>query len=465
MGRFRSGGLRLAVAILSLWSFAGCGGSSKAGSPLYPGRINLTPAVNTSLVLGGAIAFSATAQTTTGTTLRVPISYTSSDTSIVNVSPNGVACAGHWDITFSICSAGNVGVATVTASALGANSVSTYVFVHPAIDNITVTGILLTGIPVQEPCLSQTQSMTLEAHAFSQGTDITASVGPFTWTANNPSVVNIVPLPNTTYNPSIGGTFNFATNEATATAVQPGITYIYASAGGVSSTSFQQPLYADSAGTNSPALDFFATCADSKHQPRGRPRWVWTNQLSHLQGNRADDHCNSHRRNGKQLAAQHRRGSRSEQSSADLDFFLTRRLTGRHDLYAILQHQSGIARISHRHGFLHSANVQRRLPHYSCESCYHQPDQDMHAVFPSAISAVCRLSTAHSISGLRVACLSGSTLNSHPFDSGHGRDFRRSHRCAFHRVRSGGQHRMRPAIARGLHHLHVLRFDCESDGG
>ena len=166
MGRFRSGGLRLAVAILSLWSFAGCGGS-KAGTPLFPGRINLTPAVDTSLVVGGAFAFTATAQTTSGTTLRVAISYNSSDTSIVNVSPSGVACAGHWDITFSICSGGNVGVALVTASALGAQSASTYVFVHPAIDNITVTGVLLTGVPVQEPCLSQTQSMTLEARAYS----------------------------------------------------------------------------------------------------------------------------------------------------------------------------------------------------------------------------------------------------------------------------------------------------------
>ena len=258
MGRFRSGGLRLTVAILSLWSFAGCGGSSKAGSPLYPGRINLIPAVDTSLVLGGTLAFTASAQTATGTTLRVAISYTSSDTSIVNVSPSGVACAGHWDQTFTICSAGNAGVAIVTASALGADSASTYVFVHPAIDNITVTGILLTGVPVQEPCLSQTQSMTLEAHAFSQGTDVTASVGPFTWTANNPSVVTITPLPDATYN---GTTYTFATNRATATAVQPGISYIYASAGGVSSTSFQQPLYADSTGTNSPVLDFFATCA------------------------------------------------------------------------------------------------------------------------------------------------------------------------------------------------------------
>ena len=258
MGRFGSGGLRLAVAILSLWSFAGCGGSSKAGTRLDPGRINLTPAIATSLVLGGSFNFTASAQTTTGTTLKVPISFTSNDTSIVNVSPGGVACAGHWDQTFTICSAGNAGVAIVTASALGADSASTYVFVHPPIDNITVSGILLTGVPVQEPCLSQTQSMTLEAHAFSQGTDVTASVGPFTWTANNPSVVTITPLPTAAYN---GTTYSFPTNRATATAVQPGISYIYASSGGVSSKSFQQPLYTDSTGANSPALDFFATCA------------------------------------------------------------------------------------------------------------------------------------------------------------------------------------------------------------
>src|SRR6201997_5428718 len=219
MGRFRSGGLRLAVAILSLWSVAGCGGGSKAGAPLFPGKINLTPAVATSLVLGGSLAFTTSAQTNTGTTLHVAISYSSSDTSIVNVSPAGVACAGHWDLTFSICSAGNTGVAIVTASALGAASESTYVFVHPAIDNITVTGILLTGVPVQEPCLSQTQLMTLEAHAFSHGTDVTASVGPFIWTANNPSVVTITPLPDATYNPGTGTTYNFATNRATATAV------------------------------------------------------------------------------------------------------------------------------------------------------------------------------------------------------------------------------------------------------
>jgi hypothetical protein len=144
-------------------------------------------------------------------------------------------------------------VVQVTASALGATSVPTFVFVHAPVDSITVTGVLLDGVPVQEPCLSQTQSMTLEAHAFSQGTDITASVGPFTWSANNASVVNLIPLVDTAY--------NFPTSQVTAQAVNPGITHIYAAATGVSSTTFQQPQYSNSQSQLSPVLDFFATCA------------------------------------------------------------------------------------------------------------------------------------------------------------------------------------------------------------
>jgi hypothetical protein len=251
MGRFGSRGFRLALAIVFLVSIAGCGGT-KAGPPLIPGHISLTPTTTLSMVLGGTVNFTASAQTASGTNLNTPITFTSSDTSIVNLSPNGIACAGHWDITFSTCIAGNTGVALVTASALGATSVPTYVFVHPPVDNITVAGVLLTGVPVQEPCLSQTQSMTFEAHAFSQGTDVTQSVGPFTWTATNPTVVNLIPLTNTTY--------KFPTNQVTATAVVPGITRIYATAGGVTSTSMQQPQFSNTQGAASPPLDFFATC-------------------------------------------------------------------------------------------------------------------------------------------------------------------------------------------------------------
>ena len=253
MGRFRSLGLRLAVAFLSFSAITGCGGGSHPGPPLFPGTITLAPASTTSLVLGGSLGFTAIVKTASGTTLATPITFASSDTSILNLAPNGVACAGHWDVAFTTCSPGASGPVKVTASALGGTSVPTFVFVHPPIDNISVVGVLPDGVQVQEPCLSQFQAMTVEAHAYSQGTDITASVGPFTWSANNPSVVTLTPLPN--------NSFQFATNQATATANTPGITYVYASANGVSSSSFQQPQLTNSQGAGSPVLDFFATCA------------------------------------------------------------------------------------------------------------------------------------------------------------------------------------------------------------
>lgn len=255
MGRFRSGGVFWAVAILSFWSFSACGGGGKAGPPLFAGKVLLTPSSNTSLVLGGTLVFLSTVQTASGTTLNTPVTYSSSDTSILNIASNGVACAGHWDQTFSTCSPGATGVVKITATALGSASIPTYVFVHPPIDSITVTGILLDGVPVQEPCLSQSQSMTLEAHAFSRGVDVTASVGPFTWSQSNSTVATLTPLVNTTY--------TFPTNRVTATAAVPGITQIYASASGVSSTSFQQPTYSQASGGStltSPVLDFFSTC-------------------------------------------------------------------------------------------------------------------------------------------------------------------------------------------------------------
>ncbi len=252
MGRLRSKVLGLAVAILSLWSFGGCGGGSKPGPPILPGRVNLTPSGNTSLVVGGVLSFLASAQTASGTNISTAFTFSSTDTSILTLAPNGVACAGHWDVNYTVCTPGNSGPVQVTASALGASSVPTWVFVHPPIDNITVTGVLLNGVPVQEPCLSQTQSMTVEAHAFSQGADITAAVGPFTWSANNAGVVNLIPL--------VDSFYEFPTNRATAVALTPGMTQIYASASGITSSSFLQPQYQNSQGNTSPALDFFETC-------------------------------------------------------------------------------------------------------------------------------------------------------------------------------------------------------------
>lgn len=252
MGRSHSTVWRLAVAILSLWSIGGCGKGTKAGPPLFPGQITLTPSSNLSIELGATFGFTATARTSSGVNLNTPITYTSSDTSVVNVAPNGVACAGTWNVSFTNCTPAGTGVAKVTASALGQSSVPTYVFVHPHVDSVTVAGIFLNGVPSQEPCLSQGQSMTLEARAFSQGSDITSSVGPFTFTAQSPTVVNMVGVLNTFY--------NFPTNQVTATAAVPGMTRIYASASGVTSSAFVQPQFKNGSGVQSPVLDFFETC-------------------------------------------------------------------------------------------------------------------------------------------------------------------------------------------------------------
>lgn len=256
MGTLRSGSLGLA-AILSFAFIAGCGGhSSGGGASPYPARVTLTPNPNTSVQLGAVFTFTATAQNSANSNVRATFTYSSSDTSILNLAPNGVACAGHWDAAYTTCTPGNIGVAKVTAEAFGATSPPTYVFVHPLVDNIQVTGVLLDNVPVQEPCLSQSQSMTVEAHAFSQGTDITASVGPFTWSANNSNVVKLNPLVSSASSPY----YPFATNLATATAQTPGITQIYATASGVTSNTFYQPSYQNAQGVTSPALDFFETC-------------------------------------------------------------------------------------------------------------------------------------------------------------------------------------------------------------
>ena len=257
MARLRPVFLGSAIAAIFLLSISGCGGHKPPGNAPFPTRINLSPTGSTSIQTGSVIGFTASAFNTAGTGVNTAFTWASSDSSILNLSPLGVACAGQWNSTYTQCTPGNIGAVYVTASALGASSEPTLVFVHSPIDNITVTGIVYNGVIPQEPCLSQGQSMTIEAHAFSQGADITSSVGTFTWSANNDAVVNITPITNNViYN---GFTFNVATNQATLTAVNPGLTQIYASATGSFSTVFQQPQYQYN-GVTSPPLDFFETC-------------------------------------------------------------------------------------------------------------------------------------------------------------------------------------------------------------
>ena len=258
MRGLRSRDWRLTVAILCLLGASACGGHKPPGASPYAARVNLNPAGSYSVQLGTYFGFTASANNSSNGGVNTTFTYTSSDTSILNIAPNGVACAGHWDAAFATCTPGNIGMVqvTATAGAQGATSQPTYVFVHQPIDNIVVQGILPTNLPIQEPCLSQSQTMTVQAYAYNQGNDITSSVGPFTWSANNASVVRLVPI----ITPFIYNNqkFYLATNQATATAVTPGITQIYATASNVFSTTFQQP--SEGKDPQSVILDFFETC-------------------------------------------------------------------------------------------------------------------------------------------------------------------------------------------------------------
>jgi hypothetical protein len=240
------GRLACAIAALALCALGGCGGHKTVGASPFPAKVTLSPAPSTSVQQGSIFTFSATAQNVSNSNISPTFTFQSSDTSILNIAPNGLACAGRWDAAFTTCTPMGTGAVQVTVSALGATSPATVVFVHAPIDKITVTEAPPSQVPPPTPerCVVMGQTTTLQATAWSQNSDITSTVGPFTWSAANSSVVSITPLMNSA--------FNVATNQATAVAATPGLTQIYASASGVSSSAFTQAAF--------PTLNFFETC-------------------------------------------------------------------------------------------------------------------------------------------------------------------------------------------------------------
>ncbi|MFZ1050887.1 MAG: WD40 repeat domain-containing protein [Candidatus Sulfotelmatobacter sp.] len=232
---------------------AACGGSKPPGASPFPAKITLNPATSASMQLGSTLVFTASAQNGSNTNISPTFTYTSSNPGVVDISPAGSAGAGSWNAPYyNVCTPAGGGTAQITASALGATSPPTLVFVHPPIDNIQVSLVP----PVNSPppacpgqtalpaacninfnanaanyCVSQNQVQTLQATAYSQGVDITASVGPFTWNQANLNVVTITPIVSSANTSSI----NVPTNQATVVSNTPGQTEVVASASGVAS--------------------------------------------------------------------------------------------------------------------------------------------------------------------------------------------------------------------------------------
>jgi len=250
MRRFASGAALVGITLGCIF-LGSCSSSSptRVVANSVPKNVSLTPSPNISLEVGKTQVLTATARNDAGTTLTETFAFQSSNPSVVSVAKNGLACAGTWDSLVNpvVCTPGSTGTAQVAAIAQGVSSPPITIFVHQHITNIVIS-----KVPNQPPtlstlCLSKgapsgPESAVYQAFAFNGNTDITASVGPFTWqsvpvTGQTTSAVSLAALaPGSTQ--CSQGQQGQCLNQQIATANAPGTSFFFASSGGTNS----QPL-------------------------------------------------------------------------------------------------------------------------------------------------------------------------------------------------------------------------------
>jgi hypothetical protein len=198
------------ILFLFTVALAGCGGGK--GADTSPKAINVSP-TSVSMNLGEVTSVGATVVDASGNAASNPptISFASSNTAVATVSTAGAVCAGTWDTNFIVCDASHSqpGTANITVTA-GSLTTTVPVFTHLHIDRVTVS-------PERVDCISSGQTQQLTAHAFSNGVDISSTVGPFTWGTLSNDVATV-------------------DSNGLATAKTPGQTTAFASVAAVSSS-------------------------------------------------------------------------------------------------------------------------------------------------------------------------------------------------------------------------------------
>jgi hypothetical protein len=234
MGKFFSA-ISLAFLIVACVLLPSCGSSSptRLSPEITPTGVSLTPGPNVSLDVGQGVAFSASP-------IADKFTFQSSNTAVVTVANNGQACAGTWNsLTFpQVCTPGNPGIAQVTASTLGVTSPPVTIYVHAPITSIAISKVAGQPQTLRTDCISKgtvhgPEKWLFQAAAFNGNTDITQSVGPFTWHNINPGIANIVTLsrPANAAQGCVLSPQGQCLNQQIATATTPGVGQIYASAG------------------------------------------------------------------------------------------------------------------------------------------------------------------------------------------------------------------------------------------
>src|SRR6267378_2912957 len=228
-------GLLLTLVITFVVALTGCLGKS---SPNPNGgavkTVTLNPGSNFSIDVGGTQFFSASATDANGRPVLgasiqfIVASGNPNASAPLSVASNGSACAGTWDPSATVCSAGTPGIAIVTAVIEGVSSPPTTVYVHQHIDSIQITQAETQ--PPPNDCFSQDQNWQFQGIAFSNNVDVTNTVGPMSWSSSNGGVVTAIPF--------VPPDQPKVLNQAKTTAKSPGITNLFASVSGTTSSPF-----------------------------------------------------------------------------------------------------------------------------------------------------------------------------------------------------------------------------------
>ena len=242
MGRKAGFVVSLLAGVAPFMLLAGCGGGKPVHLTQYPVPASLTisPSPSVSLELGTTEPLTTTVLSATKSTITEPVSFQSSNPAIVSVAANGLACGGSWDSLTAptYCTPGPTGVAQVVAIAEGVTSPPTTVYVHQHIDHIGIVDLCAVPSPPapctlpRNPCqslqqLNVAQNTVYQAQAYNQSTDITATVGQFSWQAVNLAVVKL----NNTVS-QLGNLVNgISLNQVVATAETPGMSPVFAAVG------------------------------------------------------------------------------------------------------------------------------------------------------------------------------------------------------------------------------------------
>ena len=211
----------LFLLIPFLLVLGGCGGGSSSTTGNLS-QVVMTP-TTASLDLGGVVSISASPADASNNvvTTSLKTTFSSSNTAVATVSTAGLVCAGSWDASFIVCTPGQPGAATITAT-IGSFSGTATIYSHPHVDTVSLD-------PLPSSCSSMGTTQTITAHAFhntgsgSPPQDITSLVGPFTFSTGSSTVATV--------NTAIQAAGNVGVVKGAA----PGLTNVHAAVAGVSS--------------------------------------------------------------------------------------------------------------------------------------------------------------------------------------------------------------------------------------